>query len=120
MRQQLNYSLSLKLKQEKVIFGPGVLRLLEGIVTTESINGAAKRMGMSYNKAWRILNQAEKELGFKMVEKNVGGSNGGGTTVTDSGKDFMAKFLAFQKKMYCEADKHFNDIFADYLEEGEE
>lgn len=117
MKQPLNYSLSLKLRREKIFFGPGVLHLLEGIVATESINGAARQMSMSYNKAWRILNQAEKEMGFKLVEKNVGGSNGGGTIVTSAGKQFMEKFLIFQKHMYQEADKCFNEIFNEFLEE---
>lgn len=118
MSNGLSYSLNLKLKREKIFFGPGVYHLLAGIVETESINRAAKQMGMSYNKAWRILNQAEKELGFNLVEKNVGGSNGGGTIVTPAGKQFMEKFLRFQKIMYKEADKHFNEIFDVFIEGG--
>lgn len=117
MKEPINYTLSLKLKREKVFFGPGVLHLLQGIVANESINAAAKELGMSYNKAWRILTQAEKELGFKLIKKNIGGSNGGGSTVTKSGQRFMEKYLLFQQRMYLEADACFQELFDELIAE---
>lgn len=110
-KHKMNYTLNLKLRGEEVFFGPGVVELLQHISQTSSINMAAREMGMSYNKAWRILKRAEEELGFPLVLKSVGGSNGGGSKITAEGKVLIEKFLSFQTKTYEIADTYFNEIF---------
>lgn len=116
----LDYTLSLRLKNEKIFFGPGVVELIQRISKTGSLNTAAKEMGMSYNKAWRIIKQAEEELGYPLIIKSVGGCNGGGSTVTQQGKILVAKYLMFQKKMYQIANQYFQEIFGEELSKGVE
>lgn len=108
---KFNYTLNLKLQADRIFFGPGVVELLQLISKTGSLNTAAKKMGMSYNKAWRILKKAEEEYGFPLVIKSVGGSKGGGSTVTDGGKKLTAQFLLFQKKTYQITNQLFDEIF---------
>lgn len=50
--------------------GLGCILLLEGVDEERSLNRAAKRMGMAYSKAWRLVNEAEDQLGMKLLERN--------------------------------------------------
>jgi molybdate transport system regulatory protein len=119
-QERFNYTLSLKLRTNRIFFGPGVVELLQRISQTGSLNTAAKQMKMSYNKAWRMIQKAEEELGYALIHKSVGGSNGGGSTVTVEGKRLTAKFLLFQKKTYHITNQYFSEIFSDDLKRLEE
>lgn len=114
-KNQFNYTLNLKLRLNKIFFGPGVVELLQRISKTGSLSTAAKEMKMSYNKAWRIVKNAEDELGYPLINKYVGGSKGGGSTVTTQGQELIAKFLLFQRKTYEIANHYFEEIFGDEL-----
>ena len=52
------------------VFGHGCVLLLQGIAREHSLNRAAKSMGMAYSKAWRIVNEAEGQLGCKLIERD--------------------------------------------------
>lgn len=62
-------------------FGAGCVELLEGVDEEHSLNRAAKRMGMAYSKAWRIVNEAEDQLGCKLLDRN----GALGSTLTEDG-----------------------------------
>ena len=62
-------------------FGEGPCRLLHLIEETGSLRSAAAQMGLSYSKALRLVQHAEKELGFALTCKTIGGRGGGGSTV---------------------------------------
>lgn len=51
-------------------FGGGCAALLEGVAEEGSLNRAAKRMGMAYSKAWRIVREAEAHLGCELLARN--------------------------------------------------
>ena len=63
-------------------FGEGPCRLLHLIEETGSLRSAAAQMGLSYSKALRLVQHAEKELGFALTCKTIGGRGGGGSTLT--------------------------------------
>lgn len=96
---------TLRLAREKVFFGPGVVTLLKGIAQTGSLKGACRDSGLSYSKAWKILNTAEEELSFPLVERLHGGKSGGGCIVTEKGSDFLKAYERIEKnvKAYVEA-----------------
>lgn len=119
-QERFNYTLNLKLRTNRVFFGPGVVELLQRISKTGSLNTAAKQMKMSYNKAWRIIQKAEEELGYSLIHKSVGGSHGGGSVVTKKGHQLTAKFLLFQKKTYHITNQFFYEIFYEELKFLEE
>ena len=56
---------------EERFFGPGICELLERIRSTGSIQAAAAEMKMSYTKAWRIINRAEKEMGVNLITSRL-------------------------------------------------
>lgn len=77
-------------------FGEGPCRLLHRIEETGSLRAAAQAMGLSYSKALRMVNRAEKELGFALTRKTIGGRGGGGSTLTDEARNFMERYEAYR------------------------
>jgi molybdate transport system regulatory protein len=78
--------------------GPGKAELIERIAQTGSISAAARAMGMSYRRAWQLvdaLNAAYKE---PVVVTAIGGQRGGGARVTPHGKRLAAQFRAMEDK----------------------
>ena len=86
-------------------FGPGVCELLEKISETGSIQAAAAKMELSYTKAWRILNQAEKEMGTVLITRISGGRRGGSSTLTEAGEAAVRDFRIMEKKLKEYAEK---------------
>src|SRR5262245_60375754 len=60
-------------------FGPGRVELLQKIEKTGSINKAAKEMGMSYKKAWEMINALNIQADSPLVITQAGGEKGGGS-----------------------------------------
>lgn len=81
-QNQLHYGISLKLYFENKAFGPGMSVLLRGVESTGSLQGAAQAMNMAYSKAWKMLKESEKAWGFMLTERETGGRDGGGSTLT--------------------------------------
>ncbi len=82
----------------------GIL-LLQALHQTGSINKAAQAVGMQYKTAWQKLDQLGNILPWPLLEKQAGGSGGGGTRLTPEGKELLrvcdsmqqefSRFLAF-------------------------
>jgi molybdate transport system regulatory protein len=64
-------------------FGPGPVELLERIADTGSISQAAKKMKMSYKKAWEIVNALNAQTTRPVVIVQSGGEKGGGSILTE-------------------------------------
>lgn len=77
-------------------FGEGPCRLLHQIEKTGSLRAAAQAMGLSYTKALRIVKRAEKELGFALTCKTIGGRGGGGSTMTPEARIFLERYEAYR------------------------
>ena len=74
------------------VFGHGCVLLLQGIAREHSLNRAAKSMGMAYSKAWRIVNEAEGQLGCKLIERD----GARGSTLTPAGERAIAVYEELQ------------------------
>ena len=74
--------------------GRGRVSLLEEIDTTGSISQAARHMGMSYKKAWRLVQAMNELAGDPFVVRTSGGTGGGGTVLTPKGREMIATFRA--------------------------
>jgi len=53
------------------VFGQGPCRLLRCVEKTNSLHQAAHEMGMSYNKAWRLVRLMEERLGFRSSKSRL-------------------------------------------------
>ena len=72
--------------------GSGKVRLLELVAETGSISAAARKMEMSYRRAWLLIDELNDMFGKPVVETSAGGSGGGGAKVTEFGKQVVAAF----------------------------
>ena len=77
-------------------FGEGPCRLFHLIEETGSLRSAAAQMGLSYSKALRLVQHAEKELGFALTCKTIGGRGGGGSTLTAEARQFLERYEAYR------------------------
>ncbi|RZS92527.1 winged helix-turn-helix domain-containing protein [Aquimarina brevivitae] len=81
-----------------VFLGYGRVSLLRFIHTEGSLSKAAKKMQISYKKAWSLIDSMNQNAKEPVVITVTGGNNGGGTFVTPYGLDMMNKFEAINKK----------------------
>jgi molybdate transport system regulatory protein len=99
-------------------FGFGPARLLDGVEQSGSLRKAAQELGMSYNKAWRIIHAAEQRLGFQLMDRTVGGSLGGGSNLTAEAQDLMRRYRAMTVDAEQALDAVFEKHFADWVHPG--
>lgn len=79
-------------------FGLGPVELLRLIEETGSINQAAKKMGMSYKKAWEIVNRLNEIVGSQMVITATGGEKGGGSSLSDEARQLIEWYLLLRDR----------------------
>ena len=70
-------------------FGEGPCRLLHLIEETGSLRAAALSRGRAYTKALHLMKGAEKNLGFSLTARTIGGKGGGGSVLTPEAKEFL-------------------------------
>src|SRR5689334_7363681 len=78
--------------------GPGKARLITLIDSTGSISAAAREMGMSYRRAWQLVEAINESFNQPVVTTAVGGKRGGGAVVTDFGKRVVAAYFEMESK----------------------
>ncbi len=84
--------------------GPGKVDLLEAISSTGSISAAARAMGMSYRRAWQLVDSMNKGFKEDLVRTATGGRGGGGAEVTARGFDVLARFRDMEAKAATSVD----------------
>jgi molybdate transport system regulatory protein len=78
--------------------GPGKAELIERIAETGSISAAARAMGMSYRRAWQLVEALNASYQDPVVTTAIGGEKGGGAHVTPHGRRLAAAFRAMEQK----------------------
>jgi molybdopterin-guanine dinucleotide biosynthesis protein B len=81
-------------KNNRIVMAEGRMMLLEKIVETGSINQAAKQMRMSYKSAWSKIRSTEQHFQMKIVDSD----KAHGTTLTEAGRDLLAKYKQIKKR----------------------
>lgn len=76
--------------------GPGKITLMELISKHGSISAAGKEMGMSYRRAWLLVDEINGIFKEPLVEKQMGGSGGGGARLTRLGRDVVSRYRAIE------------------------
>lgn len=90
--------------------GPGKIRLLETIGKTGSISQAGRTLGMSYRRAWMLVDDLNHRFSKTVVVKKPGGVQGGGATLTPFGQDLIAKFRAIETKAAAAAMRQLREL----------
>jgi len=79
--------------------GIGRIELLEKIDELGSMSQAAKSMGMSYKKAWKLIDELNAMYDEPLIVKVQGGKSGGGSVLTPKGQCLITEFRSIEKKM---------------------
>jgi molybdate transport system regulatory protein len=78
--------------------GPGKARLLESIRDTGSISAAARDMGMSYKRAWLLLDSMNQAFTEPVTTAAPGGTGGGGAVLTPFGAEVLERYRRIQAR----------------------
>ncbi|MEP7061904.1 MAG: ModE family transcriptional regulator [Betaproteobacteria bacterium] len=78
--------------------GPGKVALLEAIASTGSISAAARTLGMSYRRAWMLVDETNRCLAAPAVSTAAGGPRGGGTRLSAVGAEFVRRYRALERR----------------------
>ncbi len=81
---------------DEAMFGPGKADLLDRIRETGSISAAGRRMGMSYKRAWMLVEEMNAIFVDHLVESARGGAGGGGARLTETGEDVLRRYRAVE------------------------
>jgi len=99
-----DYNLKVKLyveNEDDKFMGIGVLWLLQGVAKCGSLRAAAIDLGISYSKAFKMVENLEKALGHEVLSRRRGGASRIGASITPYGLAFMNLYDDFQKE--CKA-----------------
>lgn len=103
--------LRINIEKEEMFFNSRAKLLLILIDEIGTVKGACEHMALSYRKAWSIIEDIEKALGFTVVNRRHGGKDGGRSSLTEEGKEFLIKYSKFEKEVKLFSEKKFNEIF---------
>jgi len=100
----------------EIAMGPGKADLLEAIARHGSISAAAKAMGMSYRRAWLLVDAMNRCWTRPLVEAVAGGSHERGARVTALGEEILGRYRAMVLAAANQADIEFGSGLAALLQ----
>ena len=107
----------------EIAIGPGKAELLRLIEEMGSISAAAREMGMSYRRAWTLVETMNGAFREPLVEAAIGGRGGGGAQVTDFGREVLNRYRVMEEKavssVTAEMDAFSELLDADFAESDE-
>lgn len=107
----LTPSVKISIDKENMFLNSRLKLLLFLIADLCSVRQACLHMGLSYQKAWDMINQLERELGYAVVTRQHGGKNGGNTCLTDRGRQLMYAFQHYENEVRGFAQQRFDALF---------
>ncbi len=93
------------------LLGDGRERLLRLIDELGSINAAARRMGLTYRRAWSCLQAMEEKLGVPLLRRKKGGAGGGRSILTEEARDLLEKYDRLRDGLNLIVDRKFAETF---------
>lgn len=84
----------------QILLGEGRVSLLKAIEKTGSLSKAAKSMGMSYKKAWALIDTVNSRGAKPVCNTQIGGKSGGGTALTEYGKALIATYESINQNCW--------------------
>lgn len=83
---------------QAIALGPGKTNLLELVAETGSISAAARRMNMSYRRAWLLVDTMNRCFRAPLIETTTGGKGGGGARITELGQEILHRYREMERK----------------------
>jgi molybdate transport system regulatory protein len=104
-------TLRVDLDEDRAI-GPGKIRLLEAIRDTGSITKAGNALGMSYRRAWLLVDDMNNCFREPVVAAQAGGSHGGGAALTPFGRRLIEQYRAIEVEAYSATASRLHELEA--------
>jgi molybdate transport system regulatory protein len=98
--------------------GPGKIKLLELIDALGSISAAGRRMGMSYRRAWLLVDALNRCFREPLVASHAGGAHGGGAALTPSGCAVVRHYRAVEAAAHAAGAMHIEALTQALAESG--
>jgi len=84
---------------DNVHVGPGKIALLEAIKSSGSISDAARSLGMSYRRAWMLINSLKQGFSEAVTISAAGGAGGGGARLTTFGASLIKQYRTLEREV---------------------
>jgi len=91
------------MRGEDIAIGPGKADLLQAIAAHGSISAAARALGMSYRRAWQLVDVMNHVWAEPLVEANTGGTKGGGARLTPMAVQVLDAYRGLDARVTKEA-----------------
>jgi molybdate transport system regulatory protein len=95
---------------ENLNLGPGKIALLEAIGNHGSLSTAAASLGLSYRRAWLLLDSLNKTFNEPVTHSNAGGKNGGKSSITDLGRLLVKQYRTLENEITGIGGRHLKQI----------
>jgi molybdate transport system regulatory protein len=90
--------------------GPGKVALLEAIAETGSISAAGRKLGMSYRRAWLLVDALNRTFAQPVITTATGGREGGGTALTPTGLEVVRRYRKIEALATAAAAREINAL----------
>ena len=111
---QVKFSVYFCSDEGERFFGAGPCELLLEVERLGSLRAAAQHLGMAYTKAFSMVKGAEREFGFAMTQRTIGGKGGGGSTITPQAKELLMRYQAYRTACGQSAQDLYNTYFSTF------
>lgn len=95
----MKYSVQFRLRiyrDDSIAIGPGKVALLAAVAEAGSISAAARQLGMSYRRAWLLIDEVNQALSSPAVSTATGGARGGGAALTPVGHEIVKRYRSIE------------------------
>jgi molybdate transport system regulatory protein len=82
---------------DEIAMGPGKADLLDAIAREGSISAAGRALGMSYRRAWLLVDAMNRCWDLPLVLTAVGGKRHGGARLSELGLGVLRQYRALQR-----------------------
>jgi molybdate transport system regulatory protein len=108
MRTKHTAAVSVRLRfDDDARLGPGKIALLEALARTGSLAAAGRDMGMSYRRAWLLIDSLNRMFDEPVVIASPGGANGGGAALGPLGTELVSAYRAMEAETERAIERHF-------------
>lgn len=100
------------LLRDEIALGPGKADLMDAIDQLGSISGAARHLGMSYRRAWMLVDTMNRCFRDPLIAAAAGGRYGGGASLTVQGRKVLRHYRDLQTSIEKVAASHAKQLFS--------
>lgn len=99
-KELLQPDLRIMIQKDTVFFDRRMRLLMEQIQIMHSVQGACKSMSLSKSKAWKMINEFERQMGYQIVQRRHGGAFGGKTMLTEKGERILIEYKKMEERIF--------------------